>query len=1470
MPGIRRRKGEYPMNSIKNNRLKFYAIFIASVVCLISPGTEASEAVYTFERVFPVLEQPWYFYYPYSLVSDKDDFIYISDTRNDRIQKFTRDGQFVTKWGVKGNKEGEFFLPSGLAVDNKLGFIYVSDSGNHRIQKFTRDGQFEAKWGSKGTGIGEFDYPYGIAADRSGFVYVADMNNNRIQKFKADGTFVAQWGGKGTGSGQFDAPQGIASDNSGFIYVSDMNNDRVQKLTSDGVFVSQWGTEGSGDGEFYNPEGIAVDSGGFVYVTDVFNHRIQKFTDQGQFVMKWGVKGNRDGEFDDPDGMTFDSSGFIYVADAGNSRIQKFTSEGIFVSRWGSNSGQGEFNLPYGIGLDQSSFIYVADTGNHRIQKFSSEGEFLIEWGSQGTKPGEFISPYDVVSDKDNFIFVADSGNHRIQKFTSDGQFVTEWGNRGSEAGQFILPYGIAIDKDGFVFVTDAGNDRIQKFTSDGVFVSQWGSRGSGPGQFMYPYRLAADDKGFVYVADTGNKRIQKFDSDGKPVDNDTWEDIVLDSPNSVTLDPDGSVLVAETGRHRIRKFTPDGELISEWGELGTYPGQMNYPCDLVISPDGRAYVADTYNHRIQIFRKISVQINNKALIVAGGGPYPGNHLWAATEMNANFVYRTLRYQGIAKENISYLSSDTGLDLDNNGKADDVDGKPTAENFRNIIRKWKTSAADSLVLYLVDHGSEGSFFMDGETSSSLSSSDLDKWLDELQNRVSAEVIVIYDACKSGSFVSALGSGKQKRMVITSTSDTENAHFLNQGTLSFSNFFWTDIFNGHTVKEAFDSAKQATAYITASQNPVLDSNISDEIYIGSGTAIPGDAPVIESISGGQILSGSSSAQIVAEGVRDNDGIAGVRAVILPPDYMGSLSDSTVLELPFVNLMPAGENRYNGSYEGFNIKGTYRIAVYAKDGKGNTTAPNLTTVSVGKPIRRRAVLIAGNSESESLRLCFEKNISSAYRALIFQGYTDDDIYLMSPFASSEGRDGLPTLKNLRYAIETWAADNTRDLVIGFVGESKNGNLYLDNTEFLTGAKLKRRLDTLHAKMPGMVTVICDADNSGAFLPLLAPNEGAQRILISGTSDRQPAAFLSRGNISFSAFFWKNVLNGETVRDAFQNASQDIKTFSDSSPLLDDTGNGIGNEAEDGMISAGYRLGVGIRLVPSQSVSTDSEIPCEPDDRPDAYEPDDEPEQAAVIVINARLAQCHNFHRAGDADTVLFYGLSGKFYTVETDCRNCKIVTEVFDAGGNLSAGCDTRFWDWKCPQEGFYTLRIRPADTSFFGKDTAYLLKLYQPVGPNSGDLTGIVSDAVSGRPVEGAVIKSNAGQTGVSLPNGRYIIFHEPGIFTVTVESPGYKTAIYENIAIPEGGRKDLDAALVPEVIGISQLLRVIQLYSSGEYHCDAGTGDGYGPGQGDKNCTPHGLDSDPQDWQIGLNELLRLIQMSNISGENAKTGGFAP
>ena len=196
------------------------------------------------------------------------------------------------------SNDDSFHFPTGIAVDNK-GDVYVSDSWNDRVQKFTSNGKFITKWGTRGSADGQFRFPAGIAVDNKGDVYVSDFSNDRVQKFTSNGQFITKWGSRGSSMRTVVRPYYIAMDNStNNVYVSDFSNSRVQKFTSNGQFITKWGTRGSADGQFgrgdgtffTGPAGIAVDNKGDVYVSDFSNDRVQKFTSNGQFITKWGRK----------------------------------------------------------------------------------------------------------------------------------------------------------------------------------------------------------------------------------------------------------------------------------------------------------------------------------------------------------------------------------------------------------------------------------------------------------------------------------------------------------------------------------------------------------------------------------------------------------------------------------------------------------------------------------------------------------------------------------------------------------------------------------------------------------------------------------------------------------------------------------------------------------------------------------------------------------------------------------------------------------------------------------------------------------------------------------------------------------------------------------------------------------------------------------------------------------------------------
>ena len=88
--------------------------------------------------------------------------VYTSDEGNCCIQKFTGDGTFIKKWGISGSA-GEQYCPSGIVVDSS-GNVFVAVWNNKNIfdvciMKFDGNGNFITKFGSGGYKDGQFPNP---------------------------------------------------------------------------------------------------------------------------------------------------------------------------------------------------------------------------------------------------------------------------------------------------------------------------------------------------------------------------------------------------------------------------------------------------------------------------------------------------------------------------------------------------------------------------------------------------------------------------------------------------------------------------------------------------------------------------------------------------------------------------------------------------------------------------------------------------------------------------------------------------------------------------------------------------------------------------------------------------------------------------------------------------------------------------------------------------------------------------------------------------------------------------------------------------------------------------------------------------------------------------------------------------------------------------------------------------------------
>jgi streptogramin lyase len=324
--------------------------------------------------------------------------------------------KFVTKWGTLGAEPGQFDGQNSVAGSGDS--IYVADYYNERMQKFTPDGEFVKMWGGTyGEADGEFKKPHGVAVDSEGNVYVSERSGLRIQKFDSEGNFITKWGSPGTGDGQFAhlhdiavGPGGLGNQTTStnnnettatsneFVYITDHENFNVQKFTTNGEFVTKWGSEGTADGQFDGLESVDVDSEGNVYVADVGNDRIQKFTTNGEFILSWGTSGSEAGQFDDPGGVAIDNDDNVFITDINNHRIQVFTSDGQFITQIGSNEASSE---------EQESDSELVTPSGSSTETCCSEG----------TADGQFNQPEGLDVGPDNRVIVADTGNNRIQIF---------------------------------------------------------------------------------------------------------------------------------------------------------------------------------------------------------------------------------------------------------------------------------------------------------------------------------------------------------------------------------------------------------------------------------------------------------------------------------------------------------------------------------------------------------------------------------------------------------------------------------------------------------------------------------------------------------------------------------------------------------------------------------------------------------------------------------------------------------------------------------------------------------------------------------------------------------------------------------------------------------------------------------------------------------------------------------------------
>ncbi|CAF4231446.1 unnamed protein product, partial [Rotaria sp. Silwood2] len=398
---------------------------------------------------------------PSSVVVDSNGYMYISDQNNHRVLRWAPEacaGECIAGCSMTiGTRPDQLFYPFSIAFDSQ-GSLYVSDTSNNRVQKFAILNNTEAvlvptaQWvtnattvagsptGGSGSTSSLLSSNYGIRITNDGTLYIADRSNHRVVVVYPNSTIAGAIIGSGYGNGltQMNSPSDVFVTSDG-IYVLDSSNYRVLKLQKNGTnpTIVAGSTGVLGTTSSYNTFGASyqmfIDISGNIYVSDQSNHRVLRFPPNSSsgtnanVIAGIGSSGYGPSQLNTPYGIFVDSARTLYIADTNNHRIQRWkynACSGTTVAGRAGQTGSALYLLQYpsSVVVDINGYIYICDKNNNRVLRWAPEacaGECTAGCSMTiGTRPDQLFYPFSVAFDSQGSLYVSDTSNNRVQKFS--------------------------------------------------------------------------------------------------------------------------------------------------------------------------------------------------------------------------------------------------------------------------------------------------------------------------------------------------------------------------------------------------------------------------------------------------------------------------------------------------------------------------------------------------------------------------------------------------------------------------------------------------------------------------------------------------------------------------------------------------------------------------------------------------------------------------------------------------------------------------------------------------------------------------------------------------------------------------------------------------------------------------------------------------------------------------------------------
>lgn len=500
-----------------------------------------------------------------------------------RVRMVTPDGKITTiagtgSMGYNGDNQpassASFAYSTGIAVDS-AGNVYVADTGNFRIRKFTVGGNISTVAGNgtfaqpaNGPSSGSVGYVVALWVDAANNLYTADQVNAVILKITPGGTLtrvagnISAFGAPGDGVAtnvSLLTPSAVSVDKSGDIFLTDGTH-RVREVTPDGNLKTVAGAiHFAGDGgpataAYLNePRDVALDAQGNVFIADTSNYRIREVDRSGVITTTAGTgtpgiptNGASATAANLPyvNALAIDSQGAVYLAGYNQVfRVAKGIISLVAGHSYPGDSGDGgpatsaTFQWITGVAVDSAGNVYVADGRANRVRLISASTGIVTAFAGTGVRGSSgdgglatsaqlnLLLQAPLAVDSKNNVYIADGSNYKVRMVSPAGLISTVVGNGqfGSPDGvqataaPFSAPGAMTFDTAGNLYIASQNFGRIYRVAGGIIRVISGAS--SSPlvdgtpalSASFFTTGLRVDGNGDLYAVDSFNNTVRKL-----------------------------------------------------------------------------------------------------------------------------------------------------------------------------------------------------------------------------------------------------------------------------------------------------------------------------------------------------------------------------------------------------------------------------------------------------------------------------------------------------------------------------------------------------------------------------------------------------------------------------------------------------------------------------------------------------------------------------------------------------------------------------------------------------------------------------------------------------------------------------------------------------------------------------------------------------------------------------------------------